>query len=1702
MDSLDVTLEIIEGPTCDTCADGSIKATVFSGNPLYTYEWSTGDSTTKMGNMDTLVNLPPGMYCVTITDANGCTGVDCIEVPPPPTCEIDVAVTNEPCDDPGNGTATLIINGCIDPVTIVWSTGQMDTTFIDGLSAGTHSVTVTDSAGTVAIDTFVVGKDSMLIVEDSINNIACDSVELGSIYLNVLNGTGAYTVQWEPGGIVNNDLFRVDLGPGTYYVTITDDTSGCVYSDSFEIVRDTVLQLNPEVKHIPCLSPNELGNITLNVTGGSGNYIYQWAHDPTITGPFAGNLPLGVYKVTVIDTISGCMGMDSIAVEIDPGFDVMATIEPAMCKYGSITLEIKPDTNTYTVQWLHDSTLTKFFADSLVPGSYTVIVTDSATQCTDTLTYTVPIDNPLNVMDVITPASCDGMILGNIILTVTGGSGEYTFVWDIPGAGDTSTVGNLPPGTYTVTITDTVLCCELVLTYKVVEDNNLDISADITNVSCDGSMLGSIDLTVTGGSGMYTYMWSDSTLNGMEDPTGLMPGIYIVKVTDTVTQCMKMDTFEVGQEMDLMLAADVTQPLCYGVEDGSIMINVLMGVPPYMYEWSHDSTLTGPFANSLPAGSYTVTVTDSTGCRNDTTIVLMYDSVITITAITTNVSCSGGADGTLTITIDGGFPPYTVMWAHDSTLTDTMLDSLVAGTYTVKVTDTMGCMARDSFDVEENPPLQIDFDVMSESCMPGGDGMATANVSGGTPPYSYLWSTATGDTTQKISGLMGGSMYSVTVTDSLGCVDSATVTIPETPMPQAAIDFDYDLCSEDSIVIQFFDATIDTAGVVNGWLWKFNDTITSTLQNPTYTVYDSQTVKVVLIITTVDSCIDSTMLTITVVPPKFNMADTLGICEGDSVALNPNGDTTCQYVWSPAGSLDDPNAVNPIATPSSTTTYTVDITCFGADTCMLTKTVTVVVTPEPNIEVPNDTVICDSTITLIGSSTNGTTLQWFNSQGMIISDTAFVTVMPDDSSYYIFAVSDQTGCTVRDTVLVVEGKVDVSVPGNQLVCRGDDVMLTISNLDPLFDNLTYDWSPDPLLTNPDSATVTFNTSDTGTYHVFVDVENQYGCKYSDSLTVVVVDTSSQGGNLEIFDYVQCADDSTVSFFNYGSPYFTLHYGDPTYPDSASSAYFSEHKYPAPGLYTVTLLLTDTTFENACVDSLTQVIEVLEPPIWEPGYFYVYDTCAETSVVTFTDTTSHSQDDVVRYEWIFTDPAGNMDTISTNPATIPVTGSGLYGVQITVFTALGCAYTYSDQAPLVVMDSINIADTLTICLGDSVSLNDNSKLSYIYNWSPDGTLSDPNAANPLAFPTTTTTYTAMIMDSTEAVCAVTREVTVVVTTTNLMTSQDSFVCGDSSVMMTVDFSGGGGFEWSDDPSFIPVLGMGSQFTGNPGADQQYYYVRAVDAACPAVDSILLVNASFEIQISEDTIVCLDDMGMLQVTSTLDSTYEFDYLWTGDDIIGSDTDDSVTVMPTQDGFYYLTAENQYGCDAIDSAFVAVDDFNSEVGAATADRNSFFAGTCVNLTVDVNDPNATFEWTPANLITPPNTTQTVKSCPEFDGEQTYTVIVTNENGCIAERSVPVTVLPTVCGPPNIFFPNAFSPNNDGENDVLFLRAINVREVYFAIYNRWGQLIFESSDLNRGWDGTFGGKLMSPDVYGYYLKVTCPEGEYFEKGNVTLFR
>jgi gliding motility-associated-like protein len=343
--------------------------------------------------------------------------------------------------------------------------------------------------------------------------------------------------------------------------------------------------------------------------------------------------------------------------------------------------------------------------------------------------------------------------------------------------------------------------------------------------------------------------------------------------------------------------------------------------------------------------------------------------------------------------------------------------------------------------------------------------------------------------------------------------------------------------------------------------------------------------------------------------------------------------------------------------------------------------------------------------------------------------------------------------------------------------------------------------------------------------------------------------------------------------------------------------------------------------------------------------------------------------------------------------------------------------------------------------------------------------------------------------------------------NLMAFGDSVYCDESDAPLFIgadcENCDENMIEWSLDENFDVIEGTGPilENQNNPGnpLNEGIYYVRVVDTTgCSELDSVVLfLDLILLVEPLDPIEICIGDTVFILIEPPLESD-SLEWIWEGDNIIYTDNPNEIFAFPTESQFYIYTVINENGCEAKDSLLVNVVDIGNVVATADPEEICIYFSTQLNVN---NIPGATYIWSNGETLDDPTIHNPVAEPLETT---TYDVIVTDEDsGCATVSSVTVTVVHPACEEPYVFFPNAFTPNGDGHNDELCLRGSDVTEVHFIIYNRWGEKMFESNSQDECWDGTFAGKELGADAYGYYLRVRCGNGEEFiKKGNVTILK
>jgi gliding motility-associated-like protein len=424
-----------------------------------------------------------------------------------------------------------------------------------------------------------------------------------------------------------------------------------------------------------------------------------------------------------------------------------------------------------------------------------------------------------------------------------------------------------------------------------------------------------------------------------------------------------------------------------------------------------------------------------------------------------------------------------------------------------------------------------------------------------------------------------------------------------------------------------------------------------------------------------------------------------------------------------------------------------------------------------------------------------------------------------------------------------------------------------------------------------------------------------------------------------------------------------------------------------------------------------------------------------------------------------------------------------------------------DSPLVIA---NFSAPDTACAGSTIPFTNLSGGATGHQWDfGDGGSS--SAVSPTHTYASPGVYTVTLVADNPLTCngtdAVSRTVRVEDAAPSIIAMNDTLLCGplDGFMLVANSFGTTDNFTWSSSASFTDVLNASQQDSTafiSPALSGTYHVRGGTVPACRTTDSVTVTVSLAQVAVVGDSLVCSGDTAMLQV---LGADAGSTILWEPNvEILEGQGTPTASVAPLETTGYGVGITSPEGCSWNGTIIVSVSSIASGSVGASVDQNIVSPGTVVTLTATPGS-GVSYDWSPAELVSDPSS-----ATPTATVESTTTFVVTVSDGiCSKSDSVTVTVYDAVCGEPDIFVPNSFTPNNDGANDRLFVRGRNITELEFLVFDRWGEKVFETNDLNIGWDGTFKGEEVGPAVFVYHLTAKCLDGqEYFTKGNVTVIR
>lgn len=1064
---------------CNGGNNGTATASVTGGTTPYAYLWNT----TPAKNTASATGLTAGNYTVTVTDNNGCTGNASVTIAEPNALAVTTTKTDVSCNGGNNGTATASVSGGATPYLYSWNTTPAQTTATaTGLTAGTYTVTVTDNNGCDKSVSVTIGEPTALAVTATKTDVLCNGGNNGTATASVTGGTTPYAYSWNTTP-VKTTASATALTSGTYTVTVIDN-NGCTSNASITISQPTVLAVSASKTDVVCYGGSN-GSATVSATGGATPYTYSWNTTPAQSTPTATGLTAGTYTVTVTDN-NGCTKNTSVTVTQPSELTAtIASVNNVACSggsNGSATVSVTGGVASYTYSWNTTPAQTAATATGLTAGAYTVTVTDN-NGCTDTATAVISQAGSLVVSATKTDVSCNGGNNGAATASVSGGTTPYTYAWNTNPAQSAATATGLTAGTYTVTVTDNNGCSNTT-SVTIAQPAVLAVTVSKTNVSCNGGNNGTATASVTGGTTPYTYAWNTTPAQSSATATGLVTGTYTVTVTDN-KGCTDTASATVTQPTALVVTATKTDVSCNGGNNGTATVSATGGTAPYTYSWNTTPTQTAATATGLTAGTYTVTVTDNNGCTGSTSITITQPAALTATTTKTDVLCNGGNSGKATVSVAGGATPYTYSWNTTPAQNTATATGLIAGTYTVTITDNNGCTTTASAVVAQPASLGVTASKTDVLCNGGNNGMAVATVTGGTTPYAYSWNTTPVQTTATASGLVAGT-YTVTVTDNNGCTNNASVTIAQPTALTVNTSVTNVACSGGNNGT----ATATVTGGATPYTYSWNTTpvqsaATATgLTAATYTVTITDNNGCVATAGAVISQSGSLVVTTTKTDVLCN-----GDNNGTAMATVSGGNSPYTYSWNTT-----PVQNTATATGLSAGTYMVTVT--DSNGCVNTTSVTVAQPAILNVATQLTTEIAcngDANGVVATTVTGGATPYAYSWNTTPAQNTATATGLA--AGTYTVTVTDNNGCTSNKTITLTQPDVlSTGVSVNNVTCNaannGAATAIPAGGTTPY----SYSWNTTPTQNN-----VTATNLAAGTY--MVTVTDNKGCKATANATI-------------------------------------------------------------------------------------------------------------------------------------------------------------------------------------------------------------------------------------------------------------------------------------------------------------------------------------------------------------------------------------------------------------------------------------------------------------------------------------------------------------------------------------------------------------------------------------------------------------------------
>jgi gliding motility-associated-like protein len=1677
---------------CNGLSTGSINVTATGGTPPYLYSYDNGAT---FITADSLVSISAGTYNITVQDGNLCT-VDSLGVVinEPTLFEFNVfTVANASCYNVCDGEIVVTTIGGVAPATFVWSAnaaaGNVGTA--SNLCDGTYDLTVTDNNGCV-IDSLLISvtePPQIVITSLTVDSVICNGDNDGIIQITATNGD-TYELSGPMPTVTNTTGTFNNLIPGTYTITIYD-VNLCSIDTTVTIFEPTQLLItNVTVVNILC-NGLSTGSISITASGGIPTYEYSFDNGATFgTSNSLGSLPAGTYNLIVRD-VNLCT-VDSLGVVItEPAlfeFDFVTETNAScynVCD-GEINVGILGGVAPYTYTWsANAATGNSNQATALCDGLYNVTVTDGNLCVIDSMMISIT-EPPQIIITTLTVDSvtCFGLNDGAIQVTATNGD-TYELSGPMPTVTNTTgTFAGLMPGAYTITIYDVNLCT-IDTNITVFEPTQLTLTNSGDTTVCYAT---TVTHTATGGGGTlpYVYSWDTGATGNTLNYTALQDTALVVSITDANGCTIPAQTINITVIPLLNINPIANQTICIG--DSVLTTAVAQdGLAPYVYTWSNITPGIGAqqyLHGTNNPNSYWVYVTDQ--CNDiDSTETLVFEYQAPTFNLTGPVD--GCAPQLENFNITGATSPISnCSWDFDNGSTaigcgPQTSNYTVPGLYSVVFSYEAfaGCQFDTTFtdvlEIFENPVIDSVV-IENPLCFGSSDGVATVYASAGTPAYSYQLGAGPLQLNNDFSSLTSG-FYSITLSDINSCVASSFVNLIDPPVLTIN-----SIAVTDALCNGSADGSITVAALGGTAPYQYSfDGGTTYTSNPVATGLTAGTYHVFIRDTNLCTVDDANVIVGEPTPVVFTSvtvvdASCFGFTDGTITVVGSGGTPGPGYTYTWSANAATGNVA--IAAGLGAGTYSVTIT--DDNNCNVDSLGIVVASP-PQITITS--IVTDS-VSCFGLNDGSVTINATNavlysitplSTGVATPTQAGSTFLGLIADSYTVQLTDANGCTFDSSFQIFEPTeiliTSVVVTPND--CNGDNtggITITASGGS---GNYTYSFGGSPFGASNSNLTLA-----AGAYAASVQDAN--GCQ-ADTFGVVITEPTAL--SIDLMDIVnatcfdECDGSITATVSGGVGPYSYTWSTSPN--DSIAIINLCD------GLYDLTV-----TDDNGCtIDTLNNA--VVEPP-----------------QIVFNSITTDSVNCFGGIDGIIDITATNADTYIINgPVTVSQTNGNFTGLPAGFYTielqdVNGCSV-FSDTTlyePNVIQ--LSTGNDTTVCANSPANLNaivSGGTAPYLINWV--GGAGFPAGPNQIA--TTATTQMYYVNGSDANGCGFGPDSTLVsvfdaLTTTSLT---DIIICQGATTTASVNVLTGVPtytYNWSP----APVSGQGTS-------------------------SAVLSNGNYSVTINDQ---CADEVIQnISVTNFAQPTLAFTGFSDGC------APHTVTLNPNNGTISNCTwnfgnGSTQAGCGPVSYTYQFGGVYSPTFTYTTADGCLF--DTTISAAISVATvPNASFTFTPENPSLVYNTVQYTNTSTggnsyswNFDGlgtsnsqnpQFTFPINqVQDYNTCltVTETFGSFSCSDTYCAVVpiqeefSIFVPNAFTPDNDEHNNTF--RAIILGEkansFEMLIFDRWGELIFQSFDHTIGWDGTYNGRVCQDGVYIWKIRMKTKDVDdvVTKVGHVQLMR